>query len=68
MTHDAPILEYDPDREAMIEPRKIIKHRDLPERCLLCFFGDVIQSAAERMEMETLQAFNSEAPLPNPWG
>ncbi len=37
-----PILEFDPTREAFIDPSKVIKPRDVPEHCVLCFFGDVI--------------------------
>jgi uridine phosphorylase len=37
-----PILEFDPAREAFIEPSKVIKPRDVPEHCVLCFFSDVI--------------------------
>jgi uridine phosphorylase len=38
-----PILEFDPAPEAFIEPSKIIRARDLPEHCVICFFGEVIQ-------------------------
>lgn len=37
-----PILEYDPTREAFVEPSKVIKPRDMPEHCVICFFKDVI--------------------------
>jgi uridine phosphorylase len=37
-----PILEYDPSPEALIEPSKIIRARDLPEHCVICFFREVI--------------------------
>ncbi len=37
-----PILDFDPTLEAIIEPRKVIKPIDIPERCVLCFFQDVI--------------------------
>jgi uridine phosphorylase len=37
-----PILEFDPAPEAFIEPSKIIRARDLPEHCVICFFGEVI--------------------------
>src|SRR5690242_8422572 len=37
-----PILDFDPTPEAIIEPRKVIKPIDIPERCVLCFFQDVI--------------------------
>jgi uridine phosphorylase len=38
-----PILEFDPAPEALIEPSKIIKARDLPEHCVICFFQEVIE-------------------------
>lgn len=37
-----PILEFDPTPEALIEPSKVIRARDLPEHCVICFFGEVI--------------------------
>lgn len=40
-----PILEYDPSCEALIEPSKVIRPRDLPEHCVICFFKDVIDQA-----------------------
>lgn len=43
----APILEFDPDREAMIEPTSIIACGDVPEHCVLCFFGEVVAKVAE---------------------
>lgn len=39
-----PILDFDPAREAIIEPSRIIKRRDYSQKVLLCFFGDVIES------------------------
>lgn len=32
-----PILEFDPSREALLEPSKMIKSRDVPEHCVICF-------------------------------
>jgi len=37
-----PILEFDPEREAFIEPGKVIRRRDVPEHCVICFFHEVI--------------------------
>lgn len=37
-----PILEFDPTPEALIEPSKIIRARDLPEHCVISFFREVI--------------------------
>ncbi len=40
---DFPILEFDPTPEAFIEPSKIIRARDVPENCIICFFKEVIE-------------------------
>jgi uridine phosphorylase len=42
-----PIIEYDPEREAMIEPRRIIQPRDVPEHCVICFFIEVVEKIAK---------------------
>jgi uridine phosphorylase len=42
-----PILEYDPEREAMIEPGRIIQPRDIPEHCVICFFKEVVENVAK---------------------
>ena len=39
-----PILEFDQERTAKIEPSQVIKPRDVPEHAVLCFFRDVIES------------------------
>ena len=39
---DAPILEYDPSRTAVVEPQIAIKSFDLPAHVVLCFFRDAI--------------------------
>ncbi len=41
-----PILEFDPTREAFIEPSKVIEPHDMPEHCVLCFFHDVVEKIA----------------------
>ena len=38
----APILEFDPSPEAMIEPGKVIRRRDVPEHCVVCWFREVL--------------------------
>jgi len=43
MEKDYPILEYDPTPEAIYSPQHhIVRSADVPERCVLCFFHDVI--------------------------
>src|SRR5512137_1033803 len=41
-----PILEFDPAREALIEPSKVIRPREVPEHCVICFFKEVIDKVA----------------------
>lgn len=38
-----PILEFDSTPEAFIEPSRVIRARDLPEHCVICFFREVIE-------------------------
>jgi len=45
-----PILEYDSTREAFIEPSKVIKQRDIPENCVICFFQEVIDKVVEQYQ------------------
>lgn len=37
-----PILEWDSEPHAFLEPSRLITPRDMPEHCVLCFFQDVI--------------------------
>ena len=43
MRHAIPLLEFDHSRTALIEPSSVLKQIDIPERCVLCFFQDVLQ-------------------------
>jgi uridine phosphorylase len=42
MHKEYPILEFDPTPEAIIEPSRLIKPRDVPEHCVICFFYEVV--------------------------
>ncbi len=42
-TSPYPILEFDLTPEALIEPSRLIKPRDVPEHCVICFFQEVIK-------------------------
>jgi uridine phosphorylase len=42
-TFSFPLLEFDPAREAFIEPSRLIKPRDVPEHCVIPFFREVIE-------------------------
>ena len=54
-----PILEYDPTHEAYIEPARVIKKRDMPEHCVICFFSEVIDKVAAEHDAHML--------VKNPW-
>jgi uridine phosphorylase len=56
-----PILEYDADNEAMIDPQKLMKPRpDMPEHCVICFFFDVINHFAEQNLIRRITALRTE--------
>lgn len=55
-----PILEFDPEREAIIEPGKLIDRMDVPEHCVICFFADVIQFLVEMQDARVLAISKSE--------
>lgn len=38
-----PILEFDPSREALIEPSRVHRERDIPEHIVLCFFRETLE-------------------------
>lgn len=54
-----PILEYDPTPEALIEPSKVLKPRDVPEHCVVCFFEEVLE--------KVIAEYNAEIRADNHW-
>jgi uridine phosphorylase len=52
----APILEFDPAREAMIEPSRISHALDVPESCVICFFKEVIEKVATERKAKVAAA------------
>ncbi len=42
MIENLPLLEYDPTHKAIVEPHGTQTSEPVPERCVLCFFQDVI--------------------------
>jgi uridine phosphorylase len=57
---EAPILEFDETREAVLEPSKLITPRDMPEHAVACFFQDVIARLVERHEAKVVKRLKSE--------
>jgi uridine phosphorylase len=46
---DAPILDFDPARDAVFEPHLAIQRFDLPQHVVLCYFRDAIASFVEAL-------------------
>ena len=49
-----PILEYDSTREAFIEPSRVIRPREMPEHCVICFFREVVDKLVIECNARTL--------------
>ncbi len=49
-----PITEYDPTRKAFIEPSEVIRPRNTPEHCVICFFKEVIERVASEHQAQIL--------------
>ncbi len=57
---DYPILEFDMEKHAMIEPHKLLKPIDIPTRAVACFFQDVIQTLVEDHNAQHCYTLRSE--------
>lgn len=55
-----PILEFDEERQAIIEPGSLIKPMDVPEECVICFFADVIDTLVEQHSAKVIAHSVSE--------
>jgi uridine phosphorylase len=49
-----PIIEYDSTRESFIEPSRVIRLRDMPEHCVICFFKEVIEQVVAEKNAKLL--------------
>ena len=49
-----PILEHDPARTALIEPAQVIRLRDMPEHCVICFFREVLDQVVATHDARVL--------------
>lgn len=58
--NEAPILEFDPSKRAVLEPSEHIHRIDIPERCVICFFQDVITNLRESGRITEVDASRSE--------
>lgn len=61
MNHEPyPILEFDPDTAAFIEPHNLLKPINIPRRCVLCFFQDVLQKMNDDGRLRKVRNLGSE--------
>lgn len=63
MEHPYPILEFDPTRTAIIEPKHLSQNIDMPERAVVCFFQDVIGKLLQEHDATLLYNLASEIGL-----
>ncbi len=60
-----PLLQHDPTVEAITEPSKIIKPRDVPEHAVICFFREVLDKViAEHNAKELVKNSWEDGPHP----
>jgi len=57
---DAPILGFDPDPTAVIEPSEVIEPIDIAPHAVLCFFQDVIAKVVEEHDGRVIDHVVSE--------
>lgn len=49
-----PILEFDPAPEAVIEPSRLVQPGDVPTRCVICFFHEVLEQVVSERNARML--------------
>ncbi len=52
-----PILEFDPNQKAKIEPAALITKAEVPEYCVITFFSDVIDKMLQSGKLEQISMF-----------
>jgi uridine phosphorylase len=55
-----PILEFDSARKAILEADILVDKQDVPERCVICFFPEVIQDVVENHNAQVVAHSISE--------
>ena len=45
---DVPLMEFDSEKTALIEPDLVVTRRDMPRPTVMCFFSEVIDRIAQR--------------------
>src|SRR5215813_9796184 len=54
MRREFPILEYDPERTALIEPRSVVAPVAMPAHGVLCFFQEAIDRLHHQGALQVL--------------
>jgi len=60
---DYPILEFDENKEAMIQPDKVFEPIDIPKHCVLPIFQEVIDKLVENKRTKFIHNVESEVGL-----
>jgi uridine phosphorylase len=61
MQRDYPILEFDPDPAAIIDPGSVIEPIEgMPEHCVLCFFHDVVQRFCDEGRAREIKSYPTD--------
>ena len=55
-----PILEFDPDPTAFIDPQNLLLPIDIARRCVLCFFQDILQQMHADGRLKIIYQLGSE--------
>lgn len=61
LTHEFPILEFDPDKNAFIRPQIQIQPIDISEFCVFCFFPDAIEKILKQYPHKVAATLKTEA-------
>ena len=57
---DYPILEFDSNKQSVIEPHKVIAPADIPDCCVITFFRDVIEAMSAEGKLFQIASLKSE--------
>lgn len=60
LTHDHPILEFDPEPGAILSPQAAKRGKKVPEKAVLCFFQEVLEDLAQAGRLSEIGALKSE--------
>lgn len=61
LNEEFPILEFDPDKDAIIRPYNLVKKMDIPERCIITFFAEEMQKIIEEYPSKVIEYFKCDA-------